>query len=161
MCSEARYNFQTFKHSRIAYSKAKTSVIYLPETVATASFEDAVLLVQKAHEKLHLAETFKKDLPKHLKWYPYPEIWSEQMYWQITAVKRMLQSHVDTWKPMPEGERLRCVLKVVDAVESFYREEARKLGPANVDVDKDARESTVRQAIEAAFLRLGKEDDST
>ena len=66
MLPEARDQFERFKDSRIAYSHAKTSVIYLPARLATVWFEDAVSRVQEAHEKLHIAETYKEELPKHL-----------------------------------------------------------------------------------------------
>ncbi len=139
---EARDKFERFKDSRIAYSQAKTSVIYLPERLASLSFKDAVFTVQRAHEKLHLADTYKKELRKHLRWYPYPKIWSEQMYWEITAVKTMLQSNVDNWPKLTDGERMRVLRSVVDAVESIYDEEDGKRS-------KDTRECQIRRAIDS------------
>ncbi len=142
MLPEARDKFERFKDSRVKYSQAKTSVIYLPERIATLSFEDAILMVQDAHEKLHLAETYKKELRKHLKWYPYPKIWSEQMYWEITAVKTMLKSKVDIWPNMNEGEHMRVLCNVVDVVKKVYAEEDGKRS-------KEARESQIRSAIDS------------
>lgn len=48
---EGRDRFERFKDSRVAYSEAKTSVLYLPEKLSNLTFSDAVTAVQDAHGK--------------------------------------------------------------------------------------------------------------
>lgn len=84
---EARDRFERFKDSRVAYSEAKTSVIYLPDKLSDLSISDAATVVQDAHKKLHLAETYT-ELKNHLKWHPHPEFWVAYNYWELMAMQK-------------------------------------------------------------------------
>ena len=151
MLPEARDQFERFKDSRIAYSHAKTSVIYLPARLATLSFEDAVSHVQDAHEKLHLAETYKKELLTHLMWYPKPEIWSERMYWEISAIRAILESNVDTWSNLSKGIRMRVLSDAVDVVRKEYDEDGRQRS-------KENRESRIQIYVDSLSKRQGEQE---
>jgi hypothetical protein len=107
---ETRDRLERFKESRVKYSEAKTSVMYLPETIT--SFDDvgeAVAAVQSAHEKLHLAETYRNELRKHLSWHPHPDTWVDRNYWELMAVRRVLHANLDKWPAMKADERLKAV----------------------------------------------------
>ena len=66
------------------------------------------------------------------------------MYWEITAVNKMFSSKVNTWPNLNEGERLRVLRNVVDAVVGVYdKEDGRR--------DKGERESEIRSAINSVI----------
>lgn len=116
---EARDRFERFRDSRVAYSHAKTSVIYLPESLTSLSFAEAAAAVQEAHEALHLAETYPKELKKHLHWHPNPDTWVDRNYWDLFAMRHVLDANVDGWSARTGGQRLQALreaLKVVDDV---------------------------------------------
>ena len=155
----ARDKFQTFKDSRIAYSRSKTSVIYLPERLATLSFEEAVLVVQKTHEKLHLAETYKLQLLKHLDWYHTPYFWSEEMYWRIFAIKSLLQAHIDAWPNWGKGERMVILCRLLEGVENKYEEIVKGHSDpitvgGNLNPSKNKKERKLRNSIMENYIRL-------
>ncbi|MGH9969319.1 MAG: hypothetical protein ACREBG_16180 [Pyrinomonadaceae bacterium] len=102
---ESRDNFERAKQSRMAYSHAKTSVIYLPGTLAVLKYGDAMGALQEAHRKLHIAETYGKELGEYLKWYGDKGTWTDQTYWELTAVRILLQSRADEWENLSPGER--------------------------------------------------------
>jgi hypothetical protein len=116
---EARDRFERFKNSRVAYSDAKTAVIYLPETLSALTFAPAVAAVQHAHRKLHLAETYS-ELQTHLiGWHPHPETWVDRNYWELMAIRRALRTNVNSWdglSPRTRLEILDSVLKVVEYI---------------------------------------------
>lgn len=91
---EARDRFERYKESRQAYSRAKTSVIYLPDKVANAAdMKEATELVAEAHRELHFAETFEKVIidKGYLSWFANPHLWVLYNYWQIVAVAKVLR----------------------------------------------------------------------
>ena len=93
---EARDRFERFKNSRVAYSDAKTAVIYLPETLSKLTFGPAVAAVRDAHRMLHVAETYS-ELQTHLiSWHPHPKTWVDRNYWELMAIRRALRTSVDT-----------------------------------------------------------------
>ena len=107
---ESRDNFERAKQSRIAYSEAKTSVIYLPGTLAVQKYGEAMAALQKSHRKLHIAETYGKELDEYLEWYGDKEIWSEQIYLELTVVRTLLQSHADQWQDQSIGIGRRTIM---------------------------------------------------
>lgn len=98
--SQARDRFDRYKEARLAYSKAKTAVLYLGDRIVEAAShreqnERAQLfaLVEKAHRELHLAETFGEDIraQRFLSWYDDPSVWILHNYWRIVAVSAALR----------------------------------------------------------------------
>jgi hypothetical protein len=106
---ERRDNFERAKESRIAYSHAKTSVIYLPGTLAVLEYGEAMAMLQESHRKLHIAETYGKELSDYLQWYGDKAVWTDQTYWELTAVRVVLQSQADRWKNQSAGQRTMMV----------------------------------------------------
>ncbi len=92
---EARDKFERYKESRLAYSRAKTAVIYLPDRVLNLDREKAFLLVEKAHREIHFAETFEDVIIRkgYLKWFASPDLWILYNYWQIVAVAEVLRTY--------------------------------------------------------------------
>lgn len=91
---EARDRFERYKESRLAYSRAKTAVIYLPDRVVNAAdMKEATKLVEKAHRELHFAETFEKVIISrgYLEWFANPNLWVLYNYWQIAAIAEVLR----------------------------------------------------------------------
>lgn len=128
---EARDRFERFKDSRVAYSEAKTSVIYLPDKLSDLSISDAAKVVQDAHKKLHLAETYT-ELKNHLKWHPHPEFWVAYNYWELMAIQKALRKNVNKWNSLSTEVRLNILLdalKIVDKVFGPYCEQWVKMSP--------------------------------
>jgi hypothetical protein len=117
---ESRDNFERAKQSRIAYSEAKTSVIYLPGTLAVLKYGAAMAALQKSHQKLHIAETYGKELAEYLKWYGDKEIWTDQTYWELTAVRTLLQSRADQWEGLSFGARTIMVDQALIAIRNLF-----------------------------------------
>ncbi len=116
---ESRDNLERAKQSRIAYSQAKTSLIYLPGTLAVLQYGIAMAALQESHLKLHIAETYRKELKEYLTWYGDDKIWSAQIYWELTAVRSLLQSHADEWKNLRIGERTIMVERALEAIKDL------------------------------------------
>jgi len=123
---ETRDNFERAKASRIAYSEAKTSVIYLPGTLAVLEYAEAMAALQKAHQKLHIAETYEKELKKYLEWYGDKKTWIDQTYWELTAVRKLLQSHADQWKGMSPGDRTFRIDDALIAIRDLFGTKGQK-----------------------------------
>lgn len=117
---EARDQYDKYKDSRQAYSRAKTAVLYLPDRVASAkSPAEAFAFVQEAHRDLHLAETFGEVIIErgYVDWFGNPGLWLIYNYWQIVAIAEVLRRRAMDWgnpdhhKDMKR--RLNDALKVV------------------------------------------------
>jgi hypothetical protein len=152
---EARDRFERFKDSRIAYSEAKTSVIYLREKLCTVRFGDAVAAVQDAHKKLHLAETYT-ELRSHLVvWHPRPETWVDRNYWELMAVRTALQRTVNDWDDLSVGKRFGVVDGVLEKVESVFGTDNEKWSQEDPDEDKweqkRKRERRMEDALKSWF----------
>jgi hypothetical protein len=131
---EARDHLERFKDSRIAYSEAKTSVIYLPQELACLSFAESISAVETAHRKLHLAETYKTELRQHLKeWHPWPDTWTDRNYWELMAMRTVLNRNIAIWPDLTPSQRLDAVLSALHLVEQVF-------GRENVEWGKLTRE---------------------
>ena len=95
---ERRDNRERAESSRRAYSEAKTSVLYLPGNLAVLEFGAAMKLLESSHRKLHIAETYEKELTEYLKWYGDKSTWAAQQYWELTAVRIVLEMNADQWQ---------------------------------------------------------------
>lgn len=118
---EARDRFERYKESRSAYSKAKTAVLYLPDKVANADNTEALELVEKAHQKLHYAETFETVIiaKGYLNWFANPNLWILYNYWQIFAVAEVLRK--SDWNTNADRDALRENLREIQkAVRDFF-----------------------------------------
>lgn len=92
---DTRDRFERYKQSRLAYSRAKTAVLYLPDRVINAEDrKSAFILVENAHRELHFAETFEDVIITrgYLDWFARPDLWILYNYWQITAVAEVLRT---------------------------------------------------------------------
>lgn len=94
---ERRDNRESAERSRRAYSQAKTSVLYLPGKLAVLDFGAAMEVLENSHRKLHISETYGTELEDYLKWYGEKDIWTAQQYWELTAVRELLQTNADQW----------------------------------------------------------------
>ena len=140
---EARDRFERFKASRLAYSEAKTSALYLPARISGLDFAEAVEALEDAHVKLHVAETYKDELVEHLStWYPQPELWGEQTYWELTGLKRLMLSKVEEWSRLRSRVRLDLADQVVSEVKRRYSQ------PTFRSLNKVERENQLEAAID-------------
>jgi len=149
---ESRDNFARAKESRIAYSHAKTSVIYLPGTLAVLEYGEAMAMLQESHRKLHLAETYGKELSDYLKWYGDKAVWTDQTYWELTAVRVLLQSQADRWKSQSTGERTMMVDRALTAIRDLFghKGEHWKMIP---EEDRDTQASQVVASLRSDVAR--------
>lgn len=126
---EARDQFERFKDSRTAYSKAKTGVMYLPERLAGTKFPEAVTLLVDAHKSLHLAETYSSELKRHLSsWHPYPDTWVDRNYWDLMAMRRVLDWNADQWSTstFTYSDRLTLLTDARDIVDDVFGPEGQR-----------------------------------
>jgi len=144
---EARDRFRRFKDSRVAYSEAKTSIIYLPEKLASLPFSEAVLALEHAHKRLHLAETFSEELRGHLAWHPHPETWVDRNYWDLMALRRVLRSNAEIWSTMSTAERLRAGENATALVEEVFGPDGHRWKSQH---DRQTREAEIAKRIEAS-----------
>lgn len=105
MLPELRDRFERYKESRLAYSRAKTAVLYLSDRVINVDEDKAFQLVEEAHRELHFAETFEDMIidKGYLKWFKNPSLWIPYNYWQIVAVAEVLRSSKVDWN-VPENK---------------------------------------------------------
>ncbi len=105
MLPELRDRFERYKESRLAYSRAKTAVLYLPDRVINTDEDKVFQLVEEAHRQLHFAETFEDMIidKGYLKWFKNPSLWIPYNYWQIVAVAEVLRSSKIDWN-VPENK---------------------------------------------------------
>jgi hypothetical protein len=122
MLPEARDRFEQFKESRLAYSRAKTAVLYLPDRVANSDQVTAFVLVEEAHRALHLAETFEDVMIKkgYLHWFENPKLWILYNYWQIVAVAEVLRARES--RPENRKELRGCLEQTLGVVHRRFGE---------------------------------------
>jgi hypothetical protein len=122
--AEARHAFEKLKESRIAYSKAKTGVDYLPIELCTQSLDEAASHVKKIHVWKHQAELYE-ELAGHLKNKPkYGEMpaeerraaWGNDKYDQLYAIRVLLEKHAHEWDKLEPHARLKLLLAVQPSV---------------------------------------------
>jgi hypothetical protein len=149
---QARDYFERFKESRNAYSEAKTSVMYLPETIASLKFDGALKAIRGAHEKLHRAETYRDQLKQHLVWYPHPATWVDRNFWELFAIRVALRSNIEDWdEKLKPGERLEVVRKMLRIVEASFgpdNENWVPLMPLSERARKRKHEEELEKALE-------------
>lgn len=118
MLPEARDRFERYKESRVAYSRAKTAVLYLCDRVVNVDREEAFRLVEEAHRELHFAETFEDMIIKkgYLRWFGNPTLWVLYNYWQIVAVAEVLRLLPIDWNTAEGKNMLRAHLTKALAV---------------------------------------------
>ncbi len=118
---EARDRLARFKDSRVKYSQAKTSVMYLPETLAHLDdVGEAVAAVRLAHRRRHLAETYRKELREHLNWHRHPQTWIDRNYWELIAIRQVLRMNIGRWSKMKADERLSALREALKTVEDKF-----------------------------------------
>ena len=134
LISQARYRFEQYKESRLAYSRAKTAVVYLQDKVLNVDdLEKAFLLVEKAHRDLHFAETFENMIIKqgYLGWFDNPKLWITYNYWRIAAVAEVLREFELSDEPANDfknKKKLQEKLKrASDVVEERFGEQRNKV----------------------------------
>jgi len=109
---EARYRFQKMKESRIAYSKAKTGVAYLPLQLCSLGFIEAAALIQQVHFEKHQAELYEQDLKKYVKHLGVdPQQWGAAHYDRLSAYRTVLEDHVSDWDSSTSSERIQLLLE--------------------------------------------------
>jgi len=122
--AEARYAFEKLKESRVAYSKAKTGVDYLPIELCTKSLNEAAAHVKKIHVWKHQAELYE-ELAGHLKDKPkYGEMppekrrsaWGNDKYDQLYAIRGLLEKHAHEWDRLEPHVRLKLLLEVQPSI---------------------------------------------
>jgi len=137
LLTEARDEFEREKESREAYSKAKTAILYLPGTLATRGYGEASRTLREAHQLLHKAETYPQHLDRYLsEWYGDSETWRSQSYWELTAVRLLLQSHASDWSGYTENQRTQFVERDLQWIRDFFGHK----GSNWKDLDEDQRD---------------------
>ena len=111
---EAKYTFEKYRDSRVAYSEAKTGILYLPYKLSNLSYDKAIALVQEVHEKLHLAESYD-ELREHLKPYNDPDTWGKNKFHELMAMKTVLSNHIQDWGDIKPEARLQELLTQIEA----------------------------------------------
>lgn len=147
LIQEGRDNLERARKSRIAYSQAKTSVIYLPGTLAVMQYGDAMSMLERCHRKLHVAETYGKELDEYLNWFGDRAIWSDLIYWKLTAVRRLLQVNADDWKDKSFGERTMMVNKMLEAVQKLFGKRGAKWKELTEETRDQLADSTISKII--------------
>jgi hypothetical protein len=109
---EEKYRFERLRDSREAYSQAQTGILYLPQRMADLSYMEAIVLLQSAHEYLHVAQTYG-ELAQHLAPHDDPETWGQSRYRTLTAVKDVMERNVQSWDALSRKERLHDVLSAI------------------------------------------------
>jgi hypothetical protein len=99
---EARYVFETSREARMAYSKAKTGLIYLPYELADLKFSDALAHIKNLHFEKHMAEAYPQ-IPEDIKWL------KEVAYHGIMAAHQKLSTQTD-WDSISRNDRLKILL---------------------------------------------------
>jgi hypothetical protein len=118
---EVRDKLSRFKESRVQYSQAKTSVMYLRETITLIDdVKKAVAAVRFAHKKLHLAETYREELRHHLSWHRHPETWVDRNYWELVAIRKVLDANLQRWESMTREARLKTLDHALGIVHSHF-----------------------------------------
>lgn len=152
---EAKDKFERYKDSRVAYSRAKTAVIYLPERIAYLAFIDAVSAVQEAHEKLHFAETYPNELRQHLRWHPYPDTWVDRNYWELFALRKVLHENVDSWSQLSPGARLRQIQVALSIVRDLFGHDNKNWATLAKPVREQAIEEALNGSVPPSPGQLG------
>ena len=150
---ENRDNFERAKQSRIAYSQAKTSVIYLPGTLAVLKYGEAMAVLQESHRKLHIAETYGKELVEYLEWYGDKETWVDQTYWELTAVRMLLQSRADEWDGQTDGAKTDMVNQALEAIRDLFGHKGEKWKK----LEEPDRRTQARQKVDEIAHRTSAE----
>jgi hypothetical protein len=104
---EARYEFETSKEARMAYSKVKTGVIYLQYKLADLNFSDAIAHLENLHFQKHLAENYPQS-SKNMEWL------KNDAYNMIDSTFKRLGKRTD-WDSIPRNERLKVLLSKDDS----------------------------------------------
>jgi len=156
--SEARDRFERYKESRVAYSRAKTAVLYLADRVVNVDRNKAFLLVAETHRELHFAETFEDVIIRkgYLKWFDNPYFWISYNYWQIVAVAEVLRIH--NWNATKSNDRLKN--NIYSMLEVVYKHFG-KNGKKCVGRLKSEFEDEVDKKIDEKLKLLKKEEFPT
>lgn len=147
---ESRDNFERAKQSRSAYSEAKTSVIYLPGTLAVLEYGKAIATLQESHRKLHIAETYGKELGEYLQWYGDKKIWIDQTFWELTAVRTLLQSRADQWQGLSIGDRTIMVDRALTAIRDLFGHNGEEWKKLKDEKGETQARQKARQVVEEA-----------
>ena len=152
---EARDQFERFKDSRTAYSEAKTGVMYLPERLAGTEFPEAVESLAAAHKSLHLAETYSSELQGHLSsWHTYPDTWVDRNYWDLMAIRKVLDLNADHWSTSSHIDRLTLLNDALAIVEDVFGLEGKCWAEALQKKKKKQIESELEAKLDAARKML-------
>src|SRR4051812_31547948 len=114
--AESKESFLRFKNSRQAYSKAKTAIIYLPLKLSNMKNSEAIAAIEEAHHKLHICETYRKELRKHLSCHLHKKTWVDRNYWELVAIRKVLDENIATWDKKEQCDRLKILVDAVDMV---------------------------------------------
>lgn len=112
---EEKYRFERLKDSRVAYSKARTGIAYLPTRISKLSLDGAVELIQSVHQDLHVAQTYE-ELASHLAPYETPEKWGPLQFRTLKAIKLALEQRMVDWDAMQPTVRLEVVRAAIETV---------------------------------------------
>jgi len=109
---EVQLGFERSKESRIAYSKAKTGVAYLPLQICSLNFAGAVDFIQRVHFEKHQAELYSSDLEKYVEHLGVDAgEWGEEHYQRLFAYRTVLEKLAGNWDSTPQHERIELLLK--------------------------------------------------
>ena len=114
---ERKYEFEARKEGKALYTEAKTEILYLPYTLQFIDDVSKVfILIEKLHQKKHLAETFYEYLPVKNKLASrfQERIWSSKLnlYEKLNAVTERIQKNVEKWKSMSIKDRYDAISDV-------------------------------------------------
>jgi hypothetical protein len=117
---EKKFRFESFKESRKTYSQAETGVSYLADRLASLKHAEAVAFVQTVHEALHVAQTYKDELPSHLHEQTTLKDWGDKNYEILKATKQTLRRLVDTWDGLSNDARLQVAIAAVTSGKAAF-----------------------------------------
>lgn len=110
--AQANADFSKLKESRIAYSKAKTGVDYLPIRLCSLDLARAGALLQQVHVHKHQAELYT-ELAQHLKRRNItesPQEWGNQLFEKLFACMNVLERNAEDWDTLQPHARLLLLL---------------------------------------------------
>jgi hypothetical protein len=123
--SQARHRFERLKESRIAFSRAKTGVDYLPVRLCALNLKEAGAAVQQLHVWKHRAELYA-ELQDHLRWrgdHITAKEWGDLMYEHLSGIRHCLENSADKWDSLPQGDRLKKLKAAGEAADENWKKD--------------------------------------
>jgi hypothetical protein len=122
LLSEVKYKHERAKEARIAYSKAKTNIVYLPNDISKMEYSQAINHIKNVHQEKHLAEVYPENRCHRE--------WKTKLYYKIATYRKILESDINSWDSQDWHERFKTLTdnfkKTLEKVKKEEREETKR-----------------------------------